>query len=257
MIRLVFLLRRKPGFSLAEFQDYWLHQHGPLVASHASHLNVLRYVQNHSLVDPMNEAMATARGGSMEPSYDGVAELWWESEEAFAEALVTDEGKAAGAALLADEATFIDLPQSPLHIAHEYPQVNPTPENIVAHSRSDIVKLYYALRQPAAMAAADASRYWHTVHGPLARLHAPASGILRYLQVHRAGHAADEALRASRGVTVEPYLGHAEIWFRRGAVATPESLAAAQASTRDEAHFIDFKRSSLWLCKEHTLIDRR
>ena len=34
MIRLVFLLRRAPHLSLAEFQHYWRTTHGPLVASH-------------------------------------------------------------------------------------------------------------------------------------------------------------------------------------------------------------------------------
>ena len=77
MIRLVFLLRRKAEMSLAEFQDYWRNEHGPLVAGFASDLNILRYVQTHTLEDPANLAAQQARGG-MEPHYDGVAELWWE-----------------------------------------------------------------------------------------------------------------------------------------------------------------------------------
>jgi hypothetical protein len=40
-------------------------------------------------------------------------------------------GREAGAALLEDEAHFIDLPHSPLWLAYEYPQVNPTPETVV------------------------------------------------------------------------------------------------------------------------------
>src|SRR5690349_13263560 len=34
MIRLTYVLRRRPGMSLAEFQDYWRNTHGPLVARH-------------------------------------------------------------------------------------------------------------------------------------------------------------------------------------------------------------------------------
>ena len=141
MIRLIFLLRRKPELSLAEFQRYWREEHGPLVASHAQHIGALRYMQVHRMDHALNEPMAVSRGG-MEPPYDGVAELWWESEEALAGALATGAGAAAGAALLEDERRFIDLPNSPLWFAHEYPQVNPTPENIVARERSSIVKLY-------------------------------------------------------------------------------------------------------------------
>ena len=143
MIRLVFMLRRKPETSLAGFQDYWRNRHGPLVASYATDLDIFRYVQNHTLDDPLNDALIKARGGDMEPAYDGVAELWWENEAAFASAMATEQGRAAGAALLADEATFIDLPNSPLHIGHEYPQVNPSPETISARVNSDILKLYF------------------------------------------------------------------------------------------------------------------
>ena len=74
MIRIVFLLRRKPELSLDEFHRYWREEHGPLVAGHAKHIGALRYTQSHRLDDPANEAAARDRGG-MEPPYDGVAEL--------------------------------------------------------------------------------------------------------------------------------------------------------------------------------------
>src|ERR1700733_11945266 len=95
MIRLEFVLRRKPSMSLAEFQKYWHEGHGPIVAKHATTLNILRYVQLHTLDDPMNEQMAKARG-KMEPPYDGVAELWWPTREALATAFGRAAGKAAG-----------------------------------------------------------------------------------------------------------------------------------------------------------------
>ena len=96
MIRLIFPLRRKPGMSLAEFQDRWHNVHGPIVAKHATTLNILRYVQDHTLDDPMNEQMAKARGG-MEPPYDGVAELWWTTREALASSF-RESGGAGGRA---------------------------------------------------------------------------------------------------------------------------------------------------------------
>ena len=61
MIRLVFALRRQSHLTLAEFQDYWLNQHAPLVASFATDLNILRYVQTHTIDSPMNQAAQTAR----------------------------------------------------------------------------------------------------------------------------------------------------------------------------------------------------
>ncbi len=60
MIRLTFLLRCQPGMSLDDFQVYWKNEHGPLVASHAIHLNALRYVQVHTLEDPISAAAAKA-----------------------------------------------------------------------------------------------------------------------------------------------------------------------------------------------------
>lgn len=130
MIRLVFLLRRKAGLSLEEFHRYWRDDHGPLVAGYAKHIGVSRYVQSHRLDDDTNERMQKARGG-MEPSYDGVAELWWETEAALTETLGGTAGQAAAAALLEDERRFIDLPNSPLWLNHEYPQVNPDRKSVV------------------------------------------------------------------------------------------------------------------------------
>ena len=256
MIRLVFLLRRKPESSLEEFQRYWREQHGPLAAGFARHLNILRYVQVHTLIDPMNDAMAQARGG-MEPVYDGVAELWWDSLETLASAAASAEGEAALAALLEDEAKFIDLINSPLWFTHEYPQVNPTPENIVAKPRSGIVKLYFPLRFRQDMAADDARLYWRTSHGPLIRSQAGALGMLRYMQVHRFETDLEAELRGPRGTTVAPFDGHAEVWLDRGLQRSgPESAAAGRRAVEDESKFIDFARSSMWIGKEHVLIDR-
>ena len=119
MIRIVFLLRRRPGFSLDDFHAYWRDQHGPLVAFHQTRLGIQRYTQSHRLDDPLNDALARARGG-MEPPYDGVAELWWESADALAAATAADAGRRAGQELLADEAEFIDFTRSAIWIGKEH-----------------------------------------------------------------------------------------------------------------------------------------
>ena len=117
MLKLTFCLRRKPGLSLAEFQDYWLNKHGPLVRRLQPALGMARYVQVHRRDDELGLGMAKVRGAP-EP-YDGVAELWWESEEAFRAAGRTAEGREAGRLLLKDEAKFIDLTNSPLWLNRE------------------------------------------------------------------------------------------------------------------------------------------
>lgn len=256
MIRLVYLLRRKPELTLAEFHARWRDEHGPLVAFHQTRLGIERYTQSHRIDDPSNDRMATARGG-MEPPYDGVAELWWESEDSLAAATSTEAGRRAGAELLADEAAFIDLASSPLWLAHEYPQVNPSPEHVVARPKSGVVKLHFPLRHPASTSLEDAQRYWRTSHGPLIRTLAPAMGMMRYQQVHRFETPLEAALRKSRGTVAEPYTGHAEVWFDRlVARAGPEAAEAGRRAIEDEARFVDFARSAMWLGKEHVFVDR-
>jgi uncharacterized protein (TIGR02118 family) len=256
MIRLVFLLRRRPELSLADFSAYWRDTHGPLVASHQQHLGILRYTQSHRLDDDSHERLAAARGGMEEP-YDGVAELWWHSEEAVAAAGASEAGRRAGAELLADEARFIDLPRSPLWLAYEHPQINPNPETVVARPRSSIVKLHFPLRHRAELSLEAAQHHWLHHHGPLIRNLAPGLGMLRYQQVHRRPSATEDALRQARATQVEPYTGHAEAWTDRSVTwSGPEARQAGRLAVEDEASFIDFARSTMWLGKEHVVIDR-
>lgn len=76
----LFLVKRKPGMSVAEFQDYWRTRHAPLVPR-TPHL--LRYVQCHVL--PETYATDTP------PAYDGVAELWWPEVAKFQESWASPE----------------------------------------------------------------------------------------------------------------------------------------------------------------------
>ncbi len=256
MIRIVFPLRRQPDLSREDFQDYWLNRHGPLVAGFTSDLNILRYVQTHTIDDPGTAAAQQARG-NMEPEYDGIAELWWATETGFEAALGSKAGQRAGAALLEDERKFIDLPNSPIWTAYEYPQVNPSPENVVAKVKSNIVRVFFPLRHKSDLTEEQARHYWLTQHGPIVRSHAEAAGTLCYRQVHRSNAAYDDNLRSVRGCVIEPYLGHAEAWVDRSRISTPEAKIARASFIEDEHNFIDMNRSTLFFGKEHTIIDRR
>lgn len=122
MIKLVFPLHRLPELSPEQFQTYWFETHAPLVVQHARALRIKRYVQLHTLSTPLNPALRESRGGP-EP-YDGIAEVWFESESAIAESTQTPDGAAAGRALLEDERRFIDLERSPLWLGEERVIVN-------------------------------------------------------------------------------------------------------------------------------------
>ena len=118
MIKLTFCVRKLPHMSLAEFQRYWLENHGPLVRDRAAVLGIKRYVQVHRLDSPVNDAMRASRQAG--DPYDGVAELWWDSVEEFAAAAGTPEGRQAGQELLSDERKFIDLRRCALWVGEEH-----------------------------------------------------------------------------------------------------------------------------------------
>jgi len=122
MIKLVYCLRRLPELSREEFQRYWRENHSPLVRDRAGALGIRRYVQVHTLDSPLNEAMRASRGSDPD-IFDGVAELWWESPEAFSAGATTDEGRKAARELYEDEKRFIDFSRSLAFVAQEHPFV--------------------------------------------------------------------------------------------------------------------------------------
>jgi len=119
MLKLVFALRRLATLSREQFQKYWLETHGPLVRRHAQVLRIRRYVQLHTVDDPLNSVLRESRGA--EEPYDGVAELWWDSREDLELTLATPEAQQAARELLEDEKRFIDLARSALWLATERP----------------------------------------------------------------------------------------------------------------------------------------
>jgi len=64
-----------------------------------------------------------------------------------------------------------------------------------------------------------------------------------------------DAVRASRG-SGEPYDGITEVWIaasRDGGVAPEASAAAGRRLLEDEAKFIDFANSSVFVTEEHEI----
>lgn len=106
MIKLVMCLRRKPGLSRSEFQEYWQNNHAPLFMRFADSYGTRKYLQDHTLDTPLNDAIRASRG--MGEPYDGVAEVWFDSEESLVNAMSSAEGQELSAKLLADEANFLD-----------------------------------------------------------------------------------------------------------------------------------------------------
>jgi uncharacterized protein (TIGR02118 family) len=114
MLKITFCLRRRPGMSRDAFLTYWRERHGPLMRQHWAALGARGYRQMRRLDGGIADKVAGSRGGP-EP-FDGVAEVWWDSLEDFQRSTGAADGRAAGKALLEDEARFIDLKNSPIFL---------------------------------------------------------------------------------------------------------------------------------------------
>lgn len=112
MIALTYCMHRLPHLTHAQFTTYWYEQHAPLVRRHAEVLRVRRYVQLHAMDSELNRRVARFRRGP-EP-FDGIAQLWYDSREAFEAAAADPAAQAAVQELLQDERRFIDLARSPV-----------------------------------------------------------------------------------------------------------------------------------------------
>jgi uncharacterized protein (TIGR02118 family) len=110
MIKMSFAVYRRPELTREAFLAYWRDVHGPLIARHAELLRIRRYVQLHGIEGPLVEQMVRTRGCA--PAHDGVAQVWWDSEQDRMEALQTPEAQAAIAEIKADEDRFVDMSRS-------------------------------------------------------------------------------------------------------------------------------------------------
>jgi hypothetical protein len=118
MIKLVYIVRRRPDFSPKDFYQRWL-AHGPLVSEVAEAVRARRYVQSHTIDTPLNEQFAESRG--MGKAYDGITEVWWDNLEELVAGMNTVEGQASYERLLEDEREFIDLANSFIFLTKEHP----------------------------------------------------------------------------------------------------------------------------------------
>jgi uncharacterized protein (TIGR02118 family) len=122
MIKLIFCLMRRAELTHDAFIEYWYQRHAPLVREHAKAVGILKYVQSQGVIHPVNDLLARSRGSPA--GYDGVAEIYYQSNEALAQAMFDRAARTAGIALLEDEKHFIDLARSPLFVCNEQPIIS-------------------------------------------------------------------------------------------------------------------------------------
>ncbi|MGQ0551363.1 MAG: EthD family reductase [Armatimonadota bacterium] len=86
MFKVLVWARRREDLTPQAFRDYWLGTHAPLVKS--SYEGLRRYI--------VHPAVGAPRG---EPLFDGIAEMVFDSRDAFVAAARSDGGRAAAADL--------------------------------------------------------------------------------------------------------------------------------------------------------------
>jgi uncharacterized protein (TIGR02118 family) len=111
MVKVIALLKRKPGLTRQEWADRWINDHVKL----SSKMPGLLGYRCNVAIDYQPE------GTGVEPLYDGTAELWFESIETMNAAFDSQEGKIGGAD--ADEFSAVRI-----HIYTEEHIIVPVPE---------------------------------------------------------------------------------------------------------------------------------
>jgi len=266
MLKLTFCLRRKPGMSREEFQNYWFNHHAPLVTQFAAATGTRQYVQCHTRENKLTELIRRGKrgpSGDLPEGYDGVAQIYWNSVEDLKSTLNNPGNLEAAKALLEDERKFIDLANSPLWFGEEKIGIgDPDPFwrkklELGSNGTVPLVKLTYPLHRRPGMTREAFQAYWLEKHMPLIQKHSKAAPFIRYVQLHtREDINFTNSLRQSRAGKGNPlpgiYDGIAELWWTdieaaHDAIRDPILL---EGSRLHEAEFIDHARSPLFYGEE-------
>ncbi len=120
-----------------------------------------------------------------------------------------------------------------------------------------MIKLVYCVRRREDVAPRDFYEYWLNQHGPKVRSVQAAIGAVRYVQSHTTAPAMNDMLVASRGLA-PAYDGITEVWWNgladlEAAMQTPAGMAAMAFLIEDEATFVDFSQSRVFMTEEHEI----
>ena len=122
-----------------------------------------------------------------------------------------------------------------------------------------MIKLVYVITRRGDLSPAQFYDHWLNSHAPLVAAQAEPLRFRKYVQSHLVDDPANEAMRAARGM-LGPVDGVTEVWWEsfadmQAAYATPEGAASGRILSEDEARFIDFSKSQVFLTEEHTIFD--
>jgi len=118
MLKLTYLIKRRPDLSIADFRRIWRASHGPLVAGLADVTGAVRYTRSLPVETPYNECFRQARSLA-HPAHDGVIEIWWPDLETYSDGVGSPAGIEATDRMAASERSFIDLAASSAFLTEE------------------------------------------------------------------------------------------------------------------------------------------
>ena len=123
-----------------------------------------------------------------------------------------------------------------------------------------MIKLVYVLQARDDVAPDEFHRYWLEEHGPLVASVAEDIKARKYIQSHTIDTPLNQAFVESRGMA-PIHQGITEVWWDslddlQEAMTTEAGAKAATRLLEDEAKFIDFSRSTIFMTEEHPIFER-
>jgi uncharacterized protein (TIGR02118 family) len=229
MIKGLFFAKRKPGWTPADFQQYWRTTHAEITRPLT---HILHYIQSHTLLVTYGN-LDLPFG---EPPYDGMATMWFNSLEERKAGNMTPAAQAA----IEDQANFTELSARRFLLANEVVQK----EGPATPSSVHLIALI--TRKPG-MTVDEFQRYWREHHGPLA---AKIPGLRRYVQTH--------PFPEHYGGRNAPLCdGVAEAWFDAlDDVRRATQSAEYHAVRADEPNFLDTSQVAFILTRDFEIFRR-
>ncbi len=243
--RLVYIYRRLPGLTPADFLEYWQNVHAPLVVQHAATLGIKGYIQLHT-VDVVGNAMWQISHASR-TAYDGTAEYFVDLD-AFSAALDTPEGQQVMQLLIDDKHNFADLSLSAVWLAQEHlfrkvPRTPGEPVRIFTWVGTGLPHL----------TPEEFQDYYLNNHGRFPIRHPEVLGVHEYIQIHAINNPLNDVLRTMHG-TAELYSVHLYSIWDFSKMGTPQAMPINMQIFEDEPNFVDFTKSALWYAQENIII---
>ncbi len=221
-MKIVILMKRRPGLSVEAFQNHLRTIYGPLLAKGPG---LRRYVQSAALTQ------GYAKG---ELLFDAIGEMFFDSAEAYDSYLRSPEF----AAVRENERVFLDRSRT---------VVMPVDVHVIKDGAipDDAVKNIEFVNRRPGMALEPFRAYWRNVHGPLA---ATIPVLHRYEQNHLS---MSEYVKSPS----PPYDGLAITWFASTADMKKGTATQQYKETRaDELHFLPDGHLPIIITREHVVV---